>query len=198
MENAFAPLKTIYGLSTLHCFSFGEHEDDNVLCLATEGYERTSIVRVQSACYTGEIFRSTDCDCHEQLDRSLRTIHDGGGLLVYMLSDGRGAGLLTKVRGLWLGVTQGMDTYDAYRELGVEPDPRRYERVSRVIRQLGLSRVRLLTNNPRKVEGLESEGLDVERLPLIVEPTTDSLPYLTTKQRKFGHLLDPGADPPSS
>jgi GTP cyclohydrolase II len=188
MEHASTAFKTIYGTSDLHCFSFGPHEEDNVLCVVTDGYEKSLLVRVQSACYTAEIFRSTDCDCHEQLHASLERIHDEGGVLVYMICDGRGAGLLTKVRGLNLGETSGLDTYEAYAALGVQPDPREYERVGRALRELGLTDVRLMTNNPRKIEGLESEGLPVERVPLVIEPTEDSEPYLRAKAR-FGHLL---------
>jgi 3,4-dihydroxy 2-butanone 4-phosphate synthase/GTP cyclohydrolase II len=99
---------------------------------------------------------------------------------------------MTKVRGLALGATDGLDTFDAYELLGVQPDPREYERVGQVLRELGLTAVRLLTNNPRKIEGLERAGLGVERLPLVITPTADSQEYLDTKRDKFGHLLFAG------
>lgn len=191
VEHAAAPLKTIYGESTLHCFSFGPHEEDNILCIEvpSDGAE-PRLARVQSACYTAEIFRSSDCDCHEQLHTSLAAIHEQGGLVVYMICDGRGAGLLTKVRGLALGAEQGLDTFDAYHKLGVEPDPRRYDQVARVLDALGLREVRLLTNNPRKIAGLEHHGIQVERVPLTIPATEDSRPYLQAKRDRFGHLLE--------
>lgn len=191
-QHAASPLETAYGSSTLHCFAFGDHEEDNVLvvdCLdrvAPGGYPT---LRVQSACYTAEIFLSTDCDCHGQLHESLRRIHEDGGAVVYMICDGRGAGLLTKVRGLALGHSAGLDTHDAYTELGVETDPRRYDRVAIVLRQLGLTNVILLTNNPRKIDGLRENGITVHDERLLIPPTAASEPYLRTKASKMGHLL---------
>ena len=196
-ESASTALKSLYGDSTLHCFSFGQHEEDNILvidCLDRVNGEAVPLVRVQSACYTAEIFRSTDCDCHQQLHRSLQRIHAEGGLLVYMLCDGRGAGLLIKVRALAAWHTAGIDTHDAYLDQGVDVDPRSYERVLHVLQELGLQRIRLLTNNPRKVDGLAA-GLNITREPLEVEPTDDSRPYLETKAMKMGHLLDAFAPP---
>jgi GTP cyclohydrolase II len=190
MNRASAPLITNFGSSLLHCFSFGDHEEDNVLVIEVGNFRLSRLVRVQSACYTGEIFASVDCDCHEQLTRSLELIHEGGGLFVYMLADGRGAGLLTKIRGLALAA-DGLDTFDAYQALGVEPDPRSYERVVEVLLGFDVDEVRLLTNNPRKVMGLESGGIRVQREPLQVEPTPGSRAYLATKREKFGHYLEP-------
>jgi GTP cyclohydrolase II len=199
-EHAESVIETIYGSSTLHCYSFGPHEEDNVLvvdCLDRGSPDRP-LIRIQSACYTGEIFRSTDCDCHEQLDVSLTRIHDEGGALIYMICDGRGAGLLTKVRGLALGRSEGLDTHDAYAALGVEVDPRDYTRVNTVASALGLQKVRLLTNNARKVEGLQKAGVDVVREPLEIPPTAASLPYLRTKATKMDHLLNLESEQPES
>jgi GTP cyclohydrolase II len=191
MQHACTPFKSQYGVGTFHCFSWGPHEEDNILALVVDSSDAPArLVRVQSACYTAEIFRSTDCDCHEQLDTSLRRIHAEGGAVVYMLCDGRGAGLLTKVRGLALTASEGMDTADAYHHLGVELDPRDYRRVAVVLQGLGLMDIQLLTNNPRKVEGLLREGIQVTREPLLIPPTADSRPYLAAKQRKLGHMLD--------
>jgi GTP cyclohydrolase II len=106
-----------------------------------------------------------------------------------MLCDGRGAGLLTKVRALALNANQGLDTAAAYEHLGVTLDPRDYERAATALGALGLTDIRLLTNNPRKLDGLAAAGLRVTREPLIVEPTPDSKPYLLAKQQKLGHLL---------
>lgn len=190
-QHADTVFQSSFGTSRLHVFSWSQHEEDNLLCIDARkpGEQPQTLVRVQSACYTAEIFRATDCDCHEQLEVSLRRIHLEGGVLVYMICDGRGAGLLTKIRGLALGETSGLDTFDAYSELGVAPDPREYDRAAFVLSRLGVSSVKLLTNNPRKIEGLRSAGLDVVREPLEIAPTTGSSSYLSTKQSKFGHLL---------
>jgi GTP cyclohydrolase II len=119
----------------------------------------------------------------------MKRICKDGGLLIYMLCDGRGAGLYKKVLGLELGRTMGLDTSDAYRELGLEQDPRSYEHVVEILKHFEIDEVRLLTNNPRKLEGLKRGGITVEREPLEIPPTPDSLPYLQTKKVKMGHLL---------
>ena len=196
IDHAETPFRSLYGEGVFHCFSWGAHEEDNVLAVVAGPPAECPVVRVQSACYTAEIFRSVDCDCHAQLDESLRRVHAEGGAVVYMLCDGRGAGLLTKVRGLALGASAGLDTADAYRHLGVELDPRRYDRVANVLRRLAIPRFRLLTNNPRKIAGLREAGLDVQREPLVIEPTDASRPYLTAKRDKLGHLLDLGDPTP--
>lgn len=188
-DHACTPLRTIFGRSLLHCFSFGDHEDENLLCVEVSADAQVPLVRVQSACYTAEIFRSTDCDCHEQLHSSLRQIHGEGGYLVYMLRDGRGAGLLNKVAALAMFENEGVDTHDAYQRLGLNPDPRTYERVALVLRHFEIAALRLLTNNPRKVAGLRDAGLVVERVGLEIEPTSESVAYLETKRTKMGHLL---------
>lgn len=202
-EHASCNFSSHYGSGTLHIYSFGDHEEDNILCIEVPSPEgevdvASPLVRVQSACYTAEIFRATDCDCHEQLHQSLARVHRDGGLVVYMICDGRGAGLLAKVRGLALGDTQNLDTWDAYQALGVEPDPRDYSRVAAVLKDRGLRSLRLLTNNPRKIAGLEEAGFDVEHVSLKIDATTESLSYLVTKQRKFGHLYDYTSDEPRS
>jgi len=108
---------------------------------------------------------------------------------LYMLCDGRGAGLYQKTLGLELGRTRGLDTSDAYRELGINQDPREYDRASAVLKHFDITQLQLLTNNPRKVAGLEAEGLTVQRIPLEIPATDTSRPYLSTKQLKMGHLL---------
>lgn len=182
-------LDTHYGAFEFYCFSWGKHEEDNILCLYKSTDNYPMLTRVQSACYTGEIFRSIDCDCHGQLDESLKRIAREGGLFVYMLCDGRGAGLYYKVLGLELGQTHGLDTSDAYRELGIEQDPRTYERVVEILKHLEVDSIRLMTNNPRKIREIAVNGISVVREPLEIEPTEGSRSYLVTKQRKMGHLL---------
>jgi len=183
-------LTTEYGVFDFHCFSWGDHEEDNVLCMSRLGSNTgPHLCRIQSACYTAEIFRSLDCDCHEQLDCSLKRISIEGGLLIYCLCDGRGAGLYTKTLGLELGRTLGLDTSDAYERLGVPQDPRTYERAAFVLRYLNIQSIRLLTNNPRKISGISELGLSVVRESLEVRATDYSADYLRAKKLKMGHLL---------
>jgi GTP cyclohydrolase II len=182
-------LKTKFGEFLFYCFSWGKHEEDNVLVLYNEKYEETPLLRIQSACYTAEIFRSLDCDCHAQLSKSQQLIAGEGGVLIYMLCDGRGAGLLNKIKGMELGITHHLDTSDAYKYLGLEQDAREYQRASEILSYLMIPKVRLLTNNPRKLEGLKATGVHVEREPLEIESTANSKPYLETKAKKMGHIL---------
>ncbi|GAB1045593.1 MAG: hypothetical protein SPiBPW_39640 [Shewanella algae] len=182
-------ITTKYGEFDFYCFNWGEHEEDNVLVLVNPSYTSVPLVRVQSACYTAEIFRSLDCDCHAQLSESQKRISKEGGYLIYMLCDGRGAGLLSKLKGMELGFTHGLDTSDAYHHLGLEQDPREYSRVSQILESFDLSQIRLLTNNPRKVEGIKLSNIAVSREPLEIESTPHSAPYLKTKASKMGHML---------
>ena len=182
-------LTTHYGEFEFHCFSWGPHEEDNILCLVKHPITGQPLVRVQSACYTAEIFRSLDCDCHEQLEESLARIRSEGGIFIYVVCDGRGAGLLKKTEGLELGRTNGLDTSEAYRQLGLEQDPREYRRVVEILRHFNIGSVRLLTNNPRKLDGLSKGGIVTHREPLEIPATVHSKSYLKTKAIKMGHLL---------
>jgi GTP cyclohydrolase II len=173
---ARAPLRTRHGEFTIYVFSWSDNEQDNVLALLSDKRADVPMVRIQSACYTGEIFESFDCDCHWQLD-------------IYMLRDGRAAGLLTKIRGMALSDDRGIDTADAYQELGVPADPRHYDQAAYVVRYFGVVSLRLLTNNPRKVDGLVAEGLRVERIGLESEPTDYNRDYLRSKALKLGHWM---------
>ncbi|MBY3203478.1 GTP cyclohydrolase II [Rhizobium leguminosarum] len=186
---ASSPLKTRHGEFQLYVFSWSANEQDNVLALTSGFADRVPLVRIQSACYTGEIFESLDCDCHWQLETSLHKIQEEGGIFIYMLCDGRGAGLLTKIRGMNLTATEGIDTAEAYKQLGSPLDPREYERAAFVLEHFGVKKCRLLTNNPRKVNGLESGGLTVERVRIESKPTKDNESYLKSKAMKLGHYM---------
>jgi GTP cyclohydrolase II len=186
---AHAPLRTIYGEFTIYVFSWSENEQDNVLVLLPNRKNSSPLVRIQSACYTGEIFGSLDCDCHWQLETSLAAIQKEGGVFIYMLRDGRGAGLLTKIKGMQLSASEEIDTADAYERLGVPADPRDYEQAAYVLKFLGIKSLRLLTNNPRKVSGLVEQGISVERVPLESRPTDENQGYLRSKALKLGHLM---------
>ena len=148
------------------------------------------LVRLHSECLTGDVFGSERCDCGDQLRQALAAISEAGrGVLVYLHQEGRGIGLANKIRAYALQ-DQGRDTVEANFELGFREDLRDYGIGAQILRDLGVSRVRLLTNNPRKIGGLESYGIDVvARAPLEVPPHAGNIDYLRTKQTKLGHLL---------
>ncbi len=153
-----------------------------------------TLVRVHSECLTGDVFGSSRCDCNEQLNAALRMIEKAGnGVLVYMRQEGRGIGLANKLKAYRLQ-DEGLDTVEANEKLGFRPDLRDYGFGAQILRDLGIGKIRLLTNNPKKVVGLGGYGLDiVERVPLEMGPNPHNKRYLQTKRDKLGHLilLDP-------
>jgi 3,4-dihydroxy 2-butanone 4-phosphate synthase/GTP cyclohydrolase II len=154
-----------------------------------EGVENV-LVRVHSECLTGDVFHSLRCDCGEQLEEALRRIAaEDRGVLLYMAQEGRGIGLLNKLRSYELQ-ENGFDTVDANLELGFAPDMRDYGIGNQILAELGLSTIRILTNNPKKITGIEGFGLEVvEQVPIEIEPGPQNARYLATKRDKLGHKL---------
>ena len=148
------------------------------------------LVRIHSQCFTGDVFGSLRCDCGEQLDSALAQMaEEGAGVLVYLRQEGRGIGLLNKLRAYRLQ-DQGLDTVDANTHLGFLPDERDYAFAAAMLRMLGIERVRLITNNPEKLDALARHGVTiVERVPSSVPANQHNLFYLETKARRSGHLL---------
>jgi 3,4-dihydroxy 2-butanone 4-phosphate synthase/GTP cyclohydrolase II len=148
------------------------------------------LVRVHSECLTGDVFHSMRCDCGEQLAAALERIEqEGSGVLLYMRQEGRGIGLLNKLRAYELQ-EQGLDTVEANVELGFAPDLRDYGIGAQILVDLGLTSIRIMTNNPRKLVGLEGYGLTIsERVPLEMKPTSANVNYLRVKKDKMGHIL---------
>jgi GTP cyclohydrolase II len=149
------------------------------------------LVRIHSQCLTGDVFHSLRCDCRAQLELSLAAIaEEGRGLLIYEHQEGRGIGLLNKLRAYQLQ-DGGADTVEANELLGFKADHRSYELPVEILSHFGVTSVRLLSNNPDKIEALERAGIQVaERVPCIVEPSVTSEIYLRTKKEKMGHLLE--------
>jgi 3,4-dihydroxy 2-butanone 4-phosphate synthase/GTP cyclohydrolase II len=155
-------------------------------------HDEPVLVRVHSECLTGDVFGSQRCDCGPQLHTALHAIAAAGkGALVYVRQEGRGIGLVNKLRAYQLQIEQGMDTVEANENLGFEPDKRDYGIGNQILRDLGLRQLKLMTNNPRKIYGLEGFGLEiVERVPIEIPAGPHSEHYLKTKKDKLGHMLD--------
>lgn len=149
------------------------------------------LVRVHSECLTGDVFHSLRCDCGQQLVRAMEMIgEEGKGALIYMHQEGRGIGLVNKIKAYALQ-EKGKDTVEANEALGLKPDLRDYGIGAQILTHLGIRKLRLMTNNPKKIIGLEGYGLQVvERVPIIIQANSTNLKYLRTKQEKMGHLLN--------
>jgi len=152
--------------------------------------DKPTLVRVHSQCLTGDTFGSYRCDCGEQLQKSMEIIgKEGEGVLLYLYQEGRGIGIINKLKAYALQ-DGGKDTVQANEVLGFKPDLRNYGIGAQILRKLGLRKIRVMTNNPRKIVGLEGYGLElVERVPIEVEAKEDNLNYLRTKQDKLGHMF---------
>ena len=148
------------------------------------------LVRVHSECLTGDVFSSIRCDCGDQLRHAIQMVADEGrGVVVYMRQEGRGIGLHNKLKAYELQ-DSGLDTVEANEALGFEPDLRNYGIGAQILKDLGIKRLKLMTNNPRKIVGLDGYDLQVvERVPIIIPPNPNSLAYLSTKRTKMGHLI---------
>ncbi len=148
------------------------------------------LVRVHSQCLTGDTLGSLRCDCGKQLDKALKIIGKNGGVLLYMAQEGRGIGLMNKIRAYHYQ-DKGMDTVEANLKLGLKADARDYTIGAQILADLGLSTIRLLTNNPRKIEGLKKYGIEiVRRVPLVIKSNKINKSYLKAKKEKLGHYLE--------
>jgi GTP cyclohydrolase II len=191
---AEADFPTRFGQFRIYGFAYTEGaETEEIVALRMGDLEKGGppLVRIHSQCLTGDTFHSLRCDCGAQLELAFETIAaERRGLVVYENQEGRGIGLLNKLRAYELQ-DQGADTVEANEQLGFQADLRGYAAPAAVVRHFGLAAVRLMSNNPEKIKALERAGVRVtERVPSIVEPVESAADYLRTKREKLGHLLD--------
>ncbi|MFQ5356343.1 MAG: bifunctional 3,4-dihydroxy-2-butanone-4-phosphate synthase/GTP cyclohydrolase II [Mariprofundaceae bacterium] len=187
-----ARLPTFYGNFRLYGYSNLVDKAEHVaLVLGDPKPDKACLVRVHSECLTGDVFGSQRCDCGPQLDTAMRQVGEAGeGVILYLRQEGRGIGLINKLKAYVLQ-DSGHDTVEANKELGFRADLRDYGIGAQILRDIGLRKLKLMTNNPKKIIGLDGYGMEVvERVPLQMQPHDDNISYLKTKQGKLGHLLN--------
>ena len=189
---AEANLPTEFGLFRIIGFkSPATNEEFPVLVKGVLDAETPTLVRIHSQCLTGDVFHSLKCDCGKQLDHAMNLIQEEGrGVIIYQQQEGRGIGITNKIRAYELQ-DAGQDTVEANLSLGFDADLRQYECCVDILKQLGLRRIRLMSNNPDKIAAVQEAGIEVvERVSIEVESHENSLGYMKTKKEKLGHLLD--------
>lgn len=179
-----ANLPTKFGKFKIQSFKQGEKEH---LAIFHEPYKDTPILRVHSECLTGDALGSLKCDCGDQLAFALKTISKDGGLIIYLRQEGRDIGLLNKVNAYALQ-DKGLDTVEANHQLGFKDDLRTYEMVEYILKYYKIDKIRLLTNNPKKIEAIKDVEI-IERLPIIIKANRYNEGYLKVKKSQMGHLL---------
>jgi GTP cyclohydrolase II len=186
-----AHLPTRWGDFTIKAYDNPNDELQPHLALVHTGYDASEPVylRIHSECITGDLFSSKRCDCGEQLDNALQLIASQKGVLIYLRQEGRGIGLINKLRAYNLQ-DQGLDTFEANTHLGFEPDERDFTIGVDIAISLGLTDVILITNNPEKMEAFVGSGIHViDRIPIVIPPVDENRNYLLDKKNKMGHLL---------
>ena len=180
----------IYGFRSESASQGNPRIEEAVALVMGDIHSAPPLVRIHSQCLTGDVFHSLRCDCRQQLEMALSMIRDeGAGILIYEQQEGRGIGLMAKLQAYELQ-DSGLDTVEANERLGFKADQRDFALPGQIFKALGVSQVRLLSNNPEKVEALERAAVEVvERVPCEVEPSTHAEEYLKTKKEKLGHLF---------
>jgi GTP cyclohydrolase II len=188
---AEAAFPTEFGDFRIYGFESGDKSDSAVVLVKEKPAEiEAPLVRIHSQCLTGDVFASARCDCGAQLEVAQKAIAEAGcGILIYQLQEGRGIGLMNKLMAYELQ-DKGQDTVEANHHLGFEADHRNYALCADILRHFGVTRIRLMSNNPRKLQALEDAGIAIaERIPIEIAPTDDTQRYLLTKKAKLGHML---------
>lgn len=191
VKAADAQLPTKYGDFRIAGYRSLVSDEEFVVVYKGELRTNDSVpVRIHSQCLTGDVFHSAKCDCGEQLQFAMETIaKEGRGALVYQQQEGRGIGIINKIRAYALQ-DDGADTIEANVRLGLDVDARRYEQCVEILKDLGITRIKALTNNPDKIRALRDGGLEIEeRVPIEFEPSKDTQRYLSVKKFQMGHLL---------
>ena len=190
-KEAEAKLPTEFGPFRIVGFrSINSDEEFVALVKGDINPKSPTLVRIHSQCLTGDVFHSLKCDCGPQLQRAMEMIQaEGQGIIVYQQQEGRGIGIINKIRAYALQ-DEGADTIEANVRLGFDIDSRRYDQCAEIIKLLGAQRIRLMSNNPEKVRALRHAGLEItERVQIEVKSSAPAFKYLTTKKEKMGHLL---------
>ncbi len=190
-RQAEAPIPTRYGSFTMLAYAEKPTERMPHIAFIAEGFDPSGpvAVRIHSECMTGDVFGSRRCDCGEQLDASLHVAAERGGVVIYLRQEGRGIGLINKLKAYNLQ-DLGLNTAEANTHLGFDVDARQYDAAIFILQDLGIHEVELITNNPDKVEALRRSPVRVVgRIPIVIPPQDDSRNYLKTKQDLMGHLL---------
>ncbi len=191
-RQAAATIPTRLGLFEMIAFAASPTELMPHVAFVAENFDPKIgpvLVRIHSECLTGDIFGSRRCDCGEQLAISIKMVAEKGGVLIYLRQEGRGIGLINKLRAYNLQ-DAGLNTADANTHLGFEVDARQYDAAVAILADLGIENVNLITNNPEKVAALKRCGIEISgRTPLVIEPNSDNRDYLLTKKELMGHFL---------
>jgi len=191
-RQAETPLPTPYG--TFRIIAYADQENNPMPHIAMVS-DKTDVakpvlVRIHSECMTGDVFGSLRCDCGEQLHEAMRKIGEEGGIVIYLRQEGRGIGLINKMKAYNLQ-DEGLNTAEANLHLGFEIDARDYDIAIQMLKSLEVKSIRLMTNNPEKVDSLLSSGIElVDRVPLEIQPQQENYQYLQTKQKLMGHMID--------
>lgn len=190
-QQAQASIPTPWGVFNMLAFAKDEEDWMPHLALVHEDFSADEVVltRIHSECITGDLFGSKRCDCGEQLARSMELTGQAGGVVLYLRQEGRGIGIINKLKA-YNYQDLGMDTIQANHQLGLATDDRSYQVALDMLQALKVRRIKLLTNNPDKIETFDKSDIElVERVPLMISPNNDNINYLRTKQQQMGHLL---------
>ena len=191
MRQAEAILPTLYG--DFKMIAYSDYEDDPMpdIVLVHSQFDESlpAVIRIHSECMTGDVFSSRKCDCGDQLHESMKMIAETSGILIYLRQEGRGIGLINKLKAYKLQ-EEGLNTIDANLHLGFQEDQRQYNNATAILQDLNIKKIRLITNNPLKIAALEKVGFEIiERIPIVIPAQKDNRSYLEVKRDLMGHLL---------
>lgn len=191
-KQAAVIIQTRNGEFNFIAYANNKNEEMPHLVLVAKGttLDDTVNVRIHSECMTGDLFGSKRCECGDQLHKTMQFLSENGGVLIYMRQEGRGIGLINKLHA-YVKQDEGYDTAEANKILGFEYDERTYEEAIEILKDLGISEINLITNNPEKVKAFQHSNIMIKsRIPITIEETDENRAYLKTKKEKFGHHLD--------